>query len=412
MLNWLSNPKLLIAGVLFALLQVLAALPWLRAIDPKGFARGLRSPSSLGMAVLVTLGLGVAIAGYLGYLGDSPTIRRDGKFYAAALHLQLIVDFFILAPHVLLLISPKAGAVALAAYREGWRQPMFWLIAGFALVLMVLAVWFPYFTFGDDFKMMKQVGFDIIMLASVLFGVLAASMSISEEIEGRTAITVMSKPINRRNFLVGKTLGILLACAAMSLMLGWCFNFALWAFPEYDKINQVQDSLADQAEADLTPAFVSIVPGTTGKVFASGVGSWFADTVAHSLGILLGFGQVMILVSIAAALATRLTFVVNVLLCLMVYFFGHLAPVVVRVSDTMSGEGTVGVGLVRFFGQLFDTILPALEFFNMGPAIIRETPLDLWQFATYVLTVFGYSVIYTLIVLIVGLLLFEDRDLA
>jgi ABC-type transport system involved in multi-copper enzyme maturation permease subunit len=242
--------------------------------------------------------------------------------------------------------------------------------------------------------------------------VLAASMSISEEIEGRTAITVMSKPINRRNFLVGKTLGILLACIAMSLMLGWCLNFALWAFPEYDKINTVTDTLAQQAESDMTPYFVKAVPGTPGKVFASGVGDWFADTIAHSLGVVLGFGQVMILVSIAAALATRLTFVVNVLLCLVVYFLGHLAPVVVRVSDTLAADGNVGVGLVRFLGQLFDTVLPALEFFNMGPAIIRETPLDLWQFTTYVLTVFGYSIIYTLIVLIVGLLLFEDRDLA
>ena len=36
--------------------------------------------------------------------------------------------------------------------------------------------------------MMKQIGFDVVMLSAVLFGVLAASMSISEEIEGRTAI--------------------------------------------------------------------------------------------------------------------------------------------------------------------------------------------------------------------------------
>ena len=63
-------------------------------------------------------------------------------------------------------------------------------------------------------------------------------------------------------------------------------------------------------------------------------------------------------------------------------------------------------------GRLFDVLFPALEFFNMGPAIIRETPLDLWQFGGYALTVFGYSIIYTSIALLVGLLLFEDRDLA
>lgn len=412
MLNWLSNPNLLVAGVLFAALQCLAALPWLRAIDPKGFGRGLRSPSSLGTAVLVVLGLGVAMATYLGYKGDSPALRFDGKVYGSILHLQLLVDFFILAPQALLPIAPKAGAVALAAYREGWRQPMFWLITGFAVMLMALSIVIPYFTFGDDYKMMKQIGFDIIMLAAVLFGILAASISISEEIEGRTAITVMSKPINRRNFLFGKFFGILLACAAMSLILGWFLNWALIINPEYDRINQVTDSLAKQAEDDIVPSFVGPVPGTIGKLFAEGTGVWFADTVAHSSGILLGFGQVMILVAVASALATRLAFVVNVLLCLVIYFLGHLAPVVVKVTDSLAGDRAVGVGLVRFLGQLFDTLLPALEFFNMGPAIIRETPLDLWQFGTYVLSVFGYSVIYTCIALIVGLLMFEDRDLA
>ena len=65
--------------------------------------------------------------------------------------------------------------------------------------------------------MMKQIGFDVVMLSAALFGVLAASMSISEEIEGRTAVTLMSKPVNRRQFLIGKFLGILMACLVMSL---------------------------------------------------------------------------------------------------------------------------------------------------------------------------------------------------
>jgi hypothetical protein len=90
---------------------------------------------------------------------------------------------------------------------------------------------------------------------------------------------------------------------------------------------------------------------------------------------------------------------------------GHLAPFVVRVTEAASGGG-VGVGLVGFLGRLFDVLLPSLEFYNMGPAIIREAPLDLWQFYQYAGIVFAYSLIYTAIALLVGLLLFEDRDLA
>ena len=116
----------------------------------------------------------------------------------------------------------------------------------------------------------------------------------------------------------------------------------------------------------------------------------------------------------AQIVPTRMTFVVNLVICLLVYFLGHLAPVIVRVTDEMSKKhpDNAAFGMVGFLGHLFDTILPALEFFSMGPAIIREAPLDLYTFTGYVFTVTGYALIYTTIALIVGLILFEDRDLA
>jgi hypothetical protein len=357
---------------------------------------------------------GAAIAVIIGYKGDSANLQWYGQYaYGAALHLQLLIDFFLLMPALLAKVWPKGGAVAQAAYREGWRQPMFWLIIVGAIGITWASVVIPYFTFGDDYKMMKQIGFDVVMLAAVLFGVLAASMSISEEIEGRTAITLMSKPVNRRQFLIGKFLGILMASLAISLVIGWNLNFALRVMPEFDKINEVKDAMPIQAAKTFVPSFEAAVPTPAGKVIARGAGTWFADTFAHSIGILLGFGQVMILVAIAAALATRLPFVINLIICLVIYFLGHLAPVVVRVTEAARGSGdSPGLGLVGFLGQLFDVVLPALEFFNMGPAIIREAPLDMWTFGGYVLTVFGYAILYTGIALLVGLLLFEDRDLA
>jgi ABC-type transport system involved in multi-copper enzyme maturation permease subunit len=426
MFSWISDPSVLLAGVLLALIQFLAALPWLYAIDPRGF----RSTASSGIAMTYVgaglLAAGVGFATFMSYKTDSQNLVWYGRYlYGSILQLQLIIGISLLLPHLVVLVWPKGGAVAYAAYREGCRQPMFWLILGGGIALIGLSVVIPYFTFGDDYKMMKQIGFDVVMLAAVLFGVLAASMSISEEIEGRTAVTLMSKPVNRRQFLIGKFLGILLACLIMSLILTWTLTFALRAMREFDKINNnpdpadpmgtpvetVVDPMTFQAQRTVVPLFEKPVPSVPGKAIARGAGLWFSDAVAHNLGVMLGFGQVMILVAIASALATRLSFIVNLVICLMIYFMGHLAPVVVRVTETATGGG-VGVGLVGFLGKLFDVLLPALEFYNMGPAIIREAPLDLWQFGTYVITVLGYSLIYTAIALLIGLLLFEDRDLA
>ena len=242
------EPIILVAGVILAGIQFAAALPWLWAIDPKGFERATRNSQSLA-SILGGVGVaGCVLGAYLVYKGDATNLQWYGQYvYGAILHLQLLIDMFLVLPHLLILVWPKGGAVALAGYREGWRQPMFWLIIVFAIGATWFSVFIPYFTFGDDYKMMKQIGFDVVMLAAGLFGALAASMSISEEIEGRTAVTLMSKPVNRRQFLIGKFLGILMACLAMSLILEWNLNYALRVMPEQDKINEAVDQMPRQS---------------------------------------------------------------------------------------------------------------------------------------------------------------------
>src|SRR6516225_7308683 len=139
---------------------------------------------------------------------DRSTVVTYGRLYGSALHIQLFADFLLGIFCLMLLIWPKAAAVALAAFREGVRQPMFWLLALLAAGLMSVSPFIPYFTFGEDY---------------VVLGVLAASMSISEEIEGKTAITLMSKPVSRRQFLLGKFAGILLVTILLTGVLGWYF---------------------------------------------------------------------------------------------------------------------------------------------------------------------------------------------
>src|SRR5262249_34831664 len=152
--------------------------------DPAEFKCRLRQPATWLWSVIgVVLG-GIVLGVWIGYRKDPTKLDFDGQLFASVLHLQLIVDFYLLLFAALVRVWPKGGTVAMAAFREGYRQPLFWLISAGVLLLLVVSMVIPYFTFGDDFKMMKQLGFDIIMLATVLFSVLAACMTITEEIEG------------------------------------------------------------------------------------------------------------------------------------------------------------------------------------------------------------------------------------
>src|SRR5262245_60517450 len=162
MTSLLSDPTVLIAGVFLALVQLLAALPWLYAVDPKGFRATVASGSAMAYVGGGLLAAGLGLAAFMGYKNDIPNLVWYGRYiYGAVLHLQLLIDLFLVLPHILVWIWPKGGAVAYAAYREGCRQPMFWLITVAAIVGTWVSVVIPYFTFGDDYKMMKQIGFDV-----------------------------------------------------------------------------------------------------------------------------------------------------------------------------------------------------------------------------------------------------------
>ena len=405
-------PNLIVAGLILALLQTLALVPWVAAVDGRPFRRWITDPKVLAYLSGGTFAAGAALGWYMSTLGEVEEIKLLGRYYGAVFHLQLVLDFAVLAPRVLWGLWPKGGAVAVAAYREAVRQPMFWLIVALGSLLLLVSTVIPYFTLGDDYKLMKQVGFDTVMLLSGLFGLLTASISVNEEIEGRTAITVISKPVSRRQFFIGKYLGILLACWVMALLLGWVLTWALHIKPRFDPLDDVIDPMPYEVSQWLAPKFERLVPTTEGAAWANGMGTWVGSTLAHHLGLFRIFGQVMILLAICTALATRVQFVVNLVICLGVFLIGNLSPIMVHVTSKPEYEDNPAMQLVRFIAQLFNAVFPSLDAFDMGPAIIRDTPLSTVSFAGFVGTVLLYALIYTTVAILAGLVLFEDRDLA
>jgi ABC-type transport system involved in multi-copper enzyme maturation permease subunit len=327
------------------------------------------------------------------------------------LQLQLTADFFVVVFFVLLYAWPRGGAVALAAFREGVRQPMFWLLAAAGLMLLLVSPFLPYFTFGEDYKMVKELGLAQAMLFSAVFVVIAASSSIAEEIEGRTAITLMSKPVSRRQFLLGKFVGILLAGLVMALLIGWCLVWVL-LFKQGDPTDQQQYYSPEPDPAWLVLALREHLPVGPAANFLRGVGLWFNDTVPLLPLLTIGFGHVMVLLAVAVALATRLPMLVNVPVCLFVYMLGHLTPILKAVAASRIQEQETQYKLVKFLADVFDVILPGLDLFDLSPAVIRDAPLPPADFAVYTLHVSAYAVMYTTIALLFGLVLFEDRDLA
>jgi hypothetical protein len=152
----------------------------------------------------------------------------------------------------------------------------------------------------------------------------------------------------------------------------------------------------------------------TATDFLRGIGQWLAHTFDTMPGLVLTFSQVMVLVAIAVSLATRVPMVVNLPTVLVVYLVAHLTPVLLAIAERgkANAPDQAGVQLLSFVAQVFDTLLPDLASFRMDPALLSDAPPPTGLFASYVAAVSLYGIVYTGIVLLGGLIFFEDRDLA
>src|ERR1051325_6687683 len=105
-------------------------------------------------------------------------------------------------------------------FLESIVQPIYPLLIGLGAAILFVFAALPFFTLGEDTVMYKAVGLDVILLLVLIATLFATSKSIFEEIEDRTMLTLMSKPVTRWEVLVGKYLGIILSAAMAVAILG------------------------------------------------------------------------------------------------------------------------------------------------------------------------------------------------
>ena len=276
---------------------------------------------------------------------------------------------------LLRLALPKLSAICWGTAKEALSQPLFYvLLACGAFTILILPV-IPYYTFGEDVKMVKEAGLTIIMILSIVLAVWTASVSVSEEIEGRTALTVLSKPIRRWHFILGKFAGIIVPVALMFIVLGALFLGTVSFKVVYDAR---ESSQPEPTWRQCAFEMEKIVPG---------------------LG--LAFMEAVVMASISVAISTRLPMLPNLVICGSIYALGHLVP-------TLVNSAVGQLEYVPFVANLLATVLPMLEHFTVYGAISTGKMIS-WEYVGWAGL---YCLLYSTLAMLVALLLFEERDLA
>ena len=286
----------------------------------------------------------------------------------------------------------RVGVIARATTKEAIRQPLFLLLLAISSIVLLLNSVMPFFTLEDDVKMLNECGLATLLISGALLAVWTAGTSITSEIEGKTAMTLLSKPIDRRQFILGKYIGIVQSVIWLFVILTALFSVLIFFKVGYDQ---------KERSEEVTPMW------QWHKVSNVEIPSPHPDrvrVVAQILpGVALSFLQVCVLGAISVTVATRMPMVMNLVVCFAVFVIGNLTEIIV--NQSVAGQANESV---TFTARLISMVVPSLSTFNVSSAVAtgRVVPQD------YLGLSLVYATTYIAAMLLLGFLLFEDRDLA
>ena len=270
----------------------------------------------------------------------------------------------------------RSFTVAFTTFQESVRQPAFYALLVMGVMLLVFSYLMPTFTLeASEVKFVRDIGLGTFTLCVLLLGLFSSANLITTEIENKTAMTVMSKPLRRYEFIVGKYLGIIFSSAFLGALLGAVFTAVV---------------VAKVAGGDIV----------RGKVYA---GVW-PELAGIYPGMLLGGLQSAVLIAVSVALSTRLPMILNVALSFGLYILANISTPVMDFLRQKLAEG--GVGL--FFARVFYYILPN---FNSGTEVFSAIGLGLPVSSALVGWTIVYSLVYIVAAISVAVYLFQDREL-
>jgi ABC-type transport system involved in multi-copper enzyme maturation permease subunit len=334
--------------------------------------------------------------------GFAFTLRRQGVpltvagagYFCLALAAGAAL-FFVIEYGVLRALSlSRIGAIVRITYYEALLQPFTLIILGLGVLAVAIFAFLPFFAINEEDKIFRDVGMSFCIIFTLPVLIFASSKVIDEEIENRTMLTLMSKPVSRWQVVVGKYLGVLTVCTVVISIVGIAVIAASYVRYFYEmNIDYMVAYAPGQREAldyQNDQYILALVPS-----------------------LVLKFLQIATLAAVAVAVSTRFGLAFNVTVIVMLFILANLTQFV----DTL-GLGQPWKTLVVWLSNL----LPHLNLLDIDQRLIYgrfSTPKYIlpdapewgavWNYLAMSAT---YSVIYIGAALSAAIALFRTRELS
>lgn len=319
-------------------------------------------------------------------------------------------------------------SIAGNTFIESLRRPIFLAVLCAVGLLLALNPAISTLTLGEDNKLLVDLGLSTILLGGLFLSAFISTSSISQEIDSKTILTILSKPVGKFCFIAGKYLGV---CAAISLAC-WIWSMAFLLGVRHGAISTAWDTTDGPVLAfGLGGATLSVVIASwgnytrrwnfptsaslllaialplawglallTGKDWSlQGIGTEFADEEKQLpqvlLALVLTLQALWILAAISIACSTRLGQLSTLLVSFGIFLLGLS-------SDSLFG----GTSEVKPLAKIAYTVTPNLQFHWIADALSQNNPVS----GLYILLVSAYTVLFIGAILCLATALFEGKE--
>jgi len=268
----------------------------------------------------------------------------------------------------------RSVTVAFSTFQESVRQPVFYTLLVLGAVLLGFSYAMPTFTLGsEEVKFVRDIGLGTYTLCVLLLGIFSAANLITTEIDNKTAMTVMSKPLRRYEFVIGKFLGIAFSMAFLAFLIAAVF---------------IAVTVAKVAGGDI------VWRGADYEAI------WPEISVLFP-GLILGFFETLVLTALSVALSTRLPMILNVSISFGLFIIASISGPLV---DYLKQQESAALPIARVFYYILPNFQSNTETYS-AIGLGRAVP---WELVAITVV---YSVLYIGASMGAAVLLFEDREL-
>jgi ABC-type transport system involved in multi-copper enzyme maturation permease subunit len=247
--------------------------------------------------------------------------------------------------------------IALNTFKEAVRDRILYLLLFFAALSILVSRILALLTVGDRAKIIKDVGLASISFFGALMAILIGTGLVYKEIEKRTIFTLISKPMRRHEFLLGKFFGLVLTLLVMLVLMSLIF-LALVFFHTFTV-------------------------------------EW-----KMLLAILYIFIELILITAVAILFSSFSTPILSSLFSLCFYLIGHFSWSL----ETLIKKSPAGI--FKVLAQIVYTILPDLENFNFKTEVVHGLTIP----PQVLLYSAAYGFLYTVFILGLAILVFRRRD--